>query len=529
MCVLAGGDLKGAVINAGPGDAGVRATVAAAQPGDTVVLTQRVELLSPLRIDKRLTLTVNVAEAYRIWIEGTFEGELLQIGTNGVVLEAVRLIGSPHTDGLRLETNVVLRDCTIQSCRRPVASDFWTTVRLERCLITANQQGFECWDLEAKDSTFSFNGGYSGVNARNADLDGCLVEHNQGDGLSLIYGRARNCTFRFNGVFGLRFDPDPGLLALSGCLFYANAGGGLLLREEAIATVDNCTFTRHTGPPAIIVTEAHEALFRHCTVVDNVVTDPGGSPWYPSEGAFALGFNGRVELQNCLVAENPTSEDPDAIGIGENWMDGGGNVIGGAARLGVLNDNGGPTLSMLPRPGSPAIDAGVPSELVADARGFSRLAGDSPDAGATEADAGEVADTDHDGVPDIWEIFYGLNPTNAFDAALDKDGDGQSALAEFHHRTDPTDARSALRFEPVTLLRPPALQPNLRTIYLTWNIHPGVIYEVETSNDFRQWREVPEFFFLGDFRNGRRTLLLEVQGESGMSFYRLRPKGNVFD
>jgi hypothetical protein len=36
--------------------------------------------------------------------------------------------------------------------------------------------------------------------------------------------------------------------------------------EEAIATADNCTFTRHTGLPAVVVSEATDVLFRHCTI-----------------------------------------------------------------------------------------------------------------------------------------------------------------------------------------------------------------------------------------------------------------------
>src|SRR5262249_28652493 len=37
-----------------------------------------------------------------------------------------------------------------------------------------------------------------------------------------------------------------------------------------------------------------------------------------------------------------------------------------------------------------------------------------------------LADSDNDGLPDVWESFYGLNPTNAADRLLDSDGDGLS-------------------------------------------------------------------------------------------------------
>jgi hypothetical protein len=184
------------------------------------------------------------------------------------------------------------------------------------------------------------------------------------------------------------------------------------------------TFTRHTGRPAVTVTEASSVLFRHCTVVDNVVTHPGTSLWYPDGSAFSAEG---VELQNCIVAQNPTSLDPEATGMPGTWLDGGGNVIGGNPRLSVLQNHGGATMTLLPLPGSPAIDAGELSAIVIDARGLSRLAGEAPDAGATEVGATAPRDSDIDGLPDSWEQFHSLDPSESVDAASDTDLDGQSA------------------------------------------------------------------------------------------------------
>jgi len=176
--------------------------------------------------------------------------------------------------------------------------------------------------LEAKDCTFAYNNGV-GAGAFHALIEGCIFENNQGDGLGLIFGTVKNCVFRYNGGYGLRFDPDPGVMNLSSSLFYGDIEGGILLREEAVATIDNCTFTRHTGRVAVLVTEAHDVLFRHCTVADNVVIGTGDD--YPEGGAFAQGTPGRVELQNCLVADNPTPESPNASGLMGNWFGGGHN------------------------------------------------------------------------------------------------------------------------------------------------------------------------------------------------------------
>ncbi|MCB1126258.1 MAG: hypothetical protein KDM81_07165, partial [Verrucomicrobiae bacterium] len=62
-------------------------------------------------------------------------------------------------------------------------------------------------------------------------------------------------------------------------------------------------------------------------------------------------------------------------------------------------------------------------------------------------------DTDGDGLPDGWEVRFGLNPRDTKDALSDGDEDGHSALAEFKAGTDPTAPGS------VPGLRSPDLVP----------------------------------------------------------------------
>ncbi|MCD6484362.1 MAG: PQQ-binding-like beta-propeller repeat protein, partial [Candidatus Odinarchaeota archaeon] len=50
------------------------------------------------------------------------------------------------------------------------------------------------------------------------------------------------------------------------------------------------------------------------------------------------------------------------------------------------------------------------------------------------------SDTDDDGVPDGWEVNYGLNATNPSDASLDTDSDDLTNLREYQAGTDPTNA-----------------------------------------------------------------------------------------
>jgi hypothetical protein len=48
-------------------------------------------------------------------------------------------------------------------------------------------------------------------------------------------------------------------------------------------------------------------------------------------------------------------------------------------------------------------------------------------------------DTDSDGMPDGWEVQYGLNPLDASDGDEDGDADGLTNLGEYQEGTDPTN------------------------------------------------------------------------------------------
>lgn len=57
-----------------------------------------------------------------------------------------------------------------------------------------------------------------------------------------------------------------------------------------------------------------------------------------------------------------------------------------------------------------------------------------------------MEDVDEDGMPNAWEVTYGLDPlTN--DASGDRDGDGYSNLREYKAGTDPTDPASKPQFK----------------------------------------------------------------------------------
>lgn len=81
--------------------------------------------------------------------------------------------------------------------------------------------------------------------------------------------------------------------------------------------------------------------------------------------------------------------------------------------------------------------------LAARAAESRRVPEREPEAAAVvpEIPASEV-DTDGDGMPDVWERLYGLDPFNPDDALGDLDGDGLLNFEEFFHRTNPSARNS---------------------------------------------------------------------------------------
>ncbi len=64
-----------------------------------------------------------------------------------------------------------------------------------------------------------------------------------------------------------------------------------------------------------------------------------------------------------------------------------------------------------------------------------------------------LADSDHDGLPDEWELAHGLDKNNPADAQFDSDGDGQTNLQEYLAGTDPQDPMSFLTMRGLSLAR----------------------------------------------------------------------------
>ena len=94
-----------------------------------------------------------------------------------------------------------------------------------------------------------------------------------------------------------------------------------------------------------------------------------------------------------------------------------------------------------------------------------------------------LADSDSDGLPDVWETAYGLESGSAADRDLDRDGDGMTNWQEYLAGTDPTNAQSYLKVD----LTATANQPTI-----TFGAVSNLTYTVEYTDQLEgnQWRKL---------------------------------------
>jgi len=256
-------------------------------------------------------------------------------------------------------SSVTVADVTITHGRAPDEFGFGGGVfnngilRLERCLVTGS-------------SALTAGGGVS-------NYDGMLTLVD-----TTISGNS--------AAIGAGLD-NYGLLVASGCTFSANAatlaGGGISNLD--IASLVNCTVAGNTASQGGGIYNGDGTLGLDSVTVSGNTAPSGG-------GIAAFGT---VRSVGSLIAANHGAVGADVDGGLESQ---GHNLIGDAtgvtglvpppqagadlagtrsapldAALGPLQANGGPTRTMLPGPGSPAIDAGpVEGYPVRDQRGANR-------------------------------------------------------------------------------------------------------------------------------------------------------------
>ncbi len=210
-------------------------------------------------------------------------------------------------------------------------------------------------------------GDYGGglFNQGNLTVNRCTFTGNQSLGTGFGGGGAiltdssatltvNECTFTGNQAYeggGAIWNNGSGILYVNNSTFFGNisyhGGGGIQNNFTGTTTVNNSTFIGNSAT----------------TVAGGIYNYSGGS----------------LFLTNSIVCGNSSVGDIYGPITGASS-----NLVSVTAQLAPLGNYGGPTQTMPPLPGSAAIDAGAPTTLTTDQRGYPRLAGLAPDIGAVE-------------------------------------------------------------------------------------------------------------------------------------------------
>lgn len=197
-----------------------------------------------------------------------------------------------------------------------------------------------------------------------------------------------------NGLFKLE------KCTISGC--GANYGGGAYLMAVNV-TIDKCTFNGNTAitegggiHSSTPVTSGSSITISQCTVTENSASRSGGiyvrtplvdfsqntvshnSAQSKAGGLFMSGSPGTMNFSNNVCAnntgvdflQNSTTLNATGRNLVEDSSLTGATVINAAPLLGPLSNNGGPTPTRLPLPGSPLLDACY--SVGVDQRGLTR-------------------------------------------------------------------------------------------------------------------------------------------------------------
>jgi CSLREA domain-containing protein len=317
---------------------------------------------------------------------------------------------------------------------------------LNRCTFSGNQA------IGAAGAPFS-SGGTLGPGGNGGSGQGGAVFND-----SAFTSVFTNCTFSGNTATGGAGGGGSGAIKASG----GDGNGGAVFNSGTMALIC-ATVSANTGTGGL----GYGTPLSHGPNGAGIggVSAPSGSTNFVGDSIIAANVgtvgDAAPDAKGAFV-----SDGYNLIGIGDQssgftaMTD---QVGTGAAPLnpllGSLQNNGGPTDTMLLLYGSSAIDQGGRGFALTDQRGQPRpidtvfanaTSGDGTDIGAVEMNLLGGPDSDGDGMSDDFEQFYGFNPNNPSDANIDSDGDGLTNFQEFKAGTNPLDPTSGLRITAVS-------------------------------------------------------------------------------
>ncbi|MDB6032210.1 MAG: hypothetical protein JWM16_2548 [Verrucomicrobiales bacterium] len=122
-----------------------------------------------------------------------------------------------------------------------------------------------------------------------------------------------------------------------------------------------------------------------------------------------------------------------------------------------------------------------------------------------------LLDSDHDGIPDDWELSHNLDPLNAADALLDSDGDGLSNLQEYLIGTDPQSAESSLHIDAIQM-------GSNGWASIRFAATSNKTYQVEAGTAVGAWETIHR---LSATATNQSVEILDQRSSNAFRFYRL--------
>ena len=176
------------------------------------------------------------------------------------------------------------------------------------------------------------------------------------------------------------FINSSGAVTLNECTLSGNSatfGGAGLANPDGTLTLNQCTLSGNSvagnGGAISFGAGGGTVAVNQCTLSGNSAGNLGGAI-YQAGGSFAV--------SNSIAAGNTQSSGSDIYGTGTYT---GVNLTNGTPLLAPLGNYGGPTQTMPPLPGSPAIDGCIKGTgFTTDQRGYPRILGAYADVGAVE-------------------------------------------------------------------------------------------------------------------------------------------------
>ena len=412
--------------DSGPGS--LRQALAIANDGDTISFTVigTIQLTSGgLLITKSVTISYPGVNQFSIngnqalFVFGLFPGKTAVISnltmTNGqfgiwneqgMLTVSNCIVSGNSADGLYNHKGILtVNSCVVSLNSADGLLNDHAELTITNCIVTANAfYGLEnhTFDLPPRNdpildeglvtidnSIISGNAGPGIYNQGNTTILNSMLTDNSGQGD--FGGGIRNGSFK----------AVASTVAVINSTISENSaqGGGGISNEYGLVSIVNSTISSNSAADGggAVFNYAGALQIANSTVSGNSAVSGGGLYNVPDQFGAATIETGNTIFDAGASGENIFNDAGTVTSNGYNlssddgsgYLNGPGDQINTDALLGPLQDNGGPTLTHMPLPGSPAIDAGDPNFTpppLRDQRGpcFHRLFGHRIDIGSVE-------------------------------------------------------------------------------------------------------------------------------------------------